>query len=103
MQITEVHYGETKRQAVRESIGLSTDSSTVYGKKPYRDQLLATKPTTDLAFYGGLMLVLDTNTFPSMLIRKDAKVFFGKKNAIVYAIDPKKIKRPFGHIKSIIR
>jgi outer membrane protein assembly factor BamB len=34
---------------------------------------------------------------PSMLIEKDGQVFFGTRNGVVYAIDPKKIKVSWAH------
>jgi outer membrane protein assembly factor BamB len=34
---------------------------------------------------------------PSMLIEKDGKVFFGTKNGVIYAIDPKQQSTVWAH------
>lgn len=74
---------------VRESIGLSADSSFVYGKT-MQDEIVAYKTeSTDTGIAWKHNAGFGYEHTPSDLIEKDGKVFFGTKNGVVYAIDPK--------------
>ena len=77
----------TNQSAVRESIGISSDGSLIYGK---------TMQDTVVAFYSGKELVAPAwklnagygyEHSPSMLIEKDGRIFFGTRNGTVYCID----------------
>ncbi len=82
---------------VRESIGLSTDSTLVYGKT-MQDEIVAYKTTRDKegidwkynAGYG-------YEHTPSDLIEKNGKLFFGTKNGTIYCISPKNQKTLWAH------
>jgi outer membrane protein assembly factor BamB/predicted phosphodiesterase len=74
---------------VRESIGRSEDGRLVYGK---------TMQDTVVAFYTNresprlawkLSAGFGYEHAPSMLIEKDSRLFFGTRNGVVYALDPK--------------
>lgn len=85
--------GETlwrnKEATVRESIGISADSTTIYGKT-MQDEIVAYQvQTTDPGLAWRYNVGFGYEHIPSMLIEKDGKVFFGTKNSVVYAIDPK--------------
>ncbi|PWS30076.1 outer membrane protein assembly factor BamB family protein [Pedobacter paludis] len=86
-----------KEATVRESIGLSTDSSTIYGKT-MQDEIVGYKTQpTDPGVLWRLNVGFGYEHVPSMLIEKDGKVFFGTKNGVVYAIDPKNQKTVWAH------
>jgi outer membrane protein assembly factor BamB/predicted phosphodiesterase len=76
----------TNESTVRESIGISEDGSTVYGK---------TMQDTVVAFNTGAVKSVAWKKFigygyehaPSMLIEKAGTVYFGTRNGIVYAVD----------------
>lgn len=85
--------GETlwrnKEATVRESIGISADSTTIYGKT-MQDEIVAYQAqATDPGLAWHYNVGFGYEHIPSMLIEKDGKVFFGTKNSVVYAIDPK--------------
>ncbi len=78
-----------KEAGVRESIGLSADSAIIYGKT-MQDEITgyatqATDPGLSWKFNAGF----GYEHAPSQLIEKDGKVFFGTRNGVVYAFDPK--------------
>jgi outer membrane protein assembly factor BamB/predicted phosphodiesterase len=86
-----------KEASVRESIGISTDSTLIYGKT-MQDEIVAYKTQkTDPGVAWRLNVGFGYEHIPSMLIEKDGKVFFGTKNSVVYAIDPKKQKTIWAH------
>lgn len=86
-----------KEATVRESIGLSADSSLVYGKT-MQDEVVAYKTqATDPGLAWKLNLGFGYEHVPSMLVEKDNKVFFGTKNGVVYAFDPKKQQSLWAH------
>ena len=86
-----------KEATVRESIGLSTDSTTIYGKT-MQDEIVAYKTqATDPGILWRENVGFGYEHIPSMLIEKDGKVFFGTKNSVVYAIDPVKRKTIWAH------
>ncbi len=78
-----------KEAMVRESIGLSADSNFIYGKT-MQDRIVAYKTTrTDSGIEWRYNADFGYEHTPSDLIEKDGKIFFGTKNGVVYAIDPK--------------
>lgn len=86
-----------KEATVRESIGLSTDSTTIYGKT-MQDEIVAYKTQSqDPGILWRYNVGFGYEHVPSMLIEKDGNVFFGTKNGVVYAIDPKKQSTTWGH------
>jgi outer membrane protein assembly factor BamB/predicted MPP superfamily phosphohydrolase len=79
----------TKEAGVRESIGISGDGKDVYGKT-MQDTMVAfptgrTLPKAAWKLHTGF----GYEHAPSMLIEKDAFIFFGTRNGVVYAIDQK--------------
>ncbi|SER46407.1 outer membrane protein assembly factor BamB family protein [Pedobacter rhizosphaerae] len=86
-----------KEATVRESIGLSADSLTVYGKT-MQDEIVGYKTqATDPGVAWRLNVGFGYEHIPSMLIEKEGQVFFGTKNGTVYAIDPLNQKTIWGH------
>lgn len=86
-----------KEATVRESIGLSTDGSTVYGKT-MQDEIVAYKTQAqDPGVLWRYNVGFGYEHIPSMLIEKNGKVFFGTKNSVVYAIDPKEKSTIWAH------
>ncbi|MBB2145207.1 PQQ-binding-like beta-propeller repeat protein [Pedobacter sp. LMG 31464] len=86
-----------KEATVRESIGLSADSSTVYGKT-MQDEIVGYKTqSTDPGIAWRLNAGFGYEHIPSMLIEKDGKVFYGTKNGVVYAFDPKTKQNLWAH------
>ena len=86
-----------KEATVRESIGLSADSTTIYGKT-MQDEIVAYQTqATDPGIKWRLNAGFGYEHVPSMLIEKDSKVFFGTKNGTVYAFDPKQQKVLWAH------
>ena len=86
-----------KEATVRESIGLSADSTLIYGKT-MQDEVVAYKTqSTHPGIAWKLNLSFGYEHVPSMLIEKDGKVFFGTKNGVVYAFDPKKQQGLWAH------
>ncbi|MFD2285944.1 PQQ-binding-like beta-propeller repeat protein [Pedobacter petrophilus] len=82
---------------VRESIGISTDSTVIYGKT-MQDEIVAYKTQSQNP---GILWRYNAGFgyehVPSMLIEKDGNVFFGTRNGVVYAIDPKKQSTTWAH------
>ncbi len=79
----------TKEAMVRESIGLSADSTTVYGKT-MQDEIVAFKANgiaPELAWK--LNAGFGYEHTPSDLIEKEGIVFYGTKNGVVYTFDAK--------------
>ncbi|TCD11629.1 metallophosphoesterase [Pedobacter frigidisoli] len=86
-----------KEATVRESIGLSSDSSMIYGKT-MQDEIVAYKTQSqDPGILWRYNAGFGYEHVPSMLIEKDGNVFFGTKNGVVYAIDPKKQSTTWAH------
>lgn len=86
-----------KEAAVRESIGLSADSATVYGKT-MQDEIVGVKTqTTDPGVAWRLNAGFGYEHTPSMLIEKDGIVFYGTKNGVVYTFDPKTQQNLWAH------
>lgn len=82
---------------VRESIGMSADSTLVYGKT-MQDEIVAYKTTrTDEGLAWKFNVGYGYEHTPSDLIEKDNKLFFGTKNGTVYCIDPKEKKTLWAH------
>jgi outer membrane protein assembly factor BamB/predicted phosphodiesterase len=74
---------------VRESIGLSSDSSLVYGKT-MQDEIVAYRTTkTDQGIAWKMNVGFGYEHTPSDLIERNGKLFFGTKNGTVYCISPK--------------
>lgn len=86
-----------KEATVRESIGLSADSSTVYGKTMQDEIVAFNTQATDPGIKWKLNAGFGYEHVPSMLIEKDGKVFFGTKNGVVYTFDPKQQKVLWAH------
>jgi len=79
----------TKEAMVRESIGLSADSSTVYGKT-MQDEIVAYNTNgTGPALAWKLNAGFGYEHTPSDLVEKDGVVFYGTKNGVVYTFDAK--------------
>jgi outer membrane protein assembly factor BamB/predicted phosphodiesterase len=82
---------------VRESIGISADSTLVYGKT-MQDEIVAYKTTrTDEGLAWKYNAGYGYEHTPSDLIEKNGKLFFGTKNGTVYCIDPKEKKTLWAH------
>lgn len=82
---------------VRESIGISQDGKFVYGKT-MQDTIVAYRTAREKqAAAWKLSCDFGYEHVPSMLIEKDGAVFFGTKNGVVYAIDPKERKMRWAH------
>ncbi|TKC10587.1 metallophosphoesterase [Pedobacter polaris] len=97
----DVNNGQTlwrnKEAGVRESIGLSADSTTVYGKT-MQDEIAAYKTqTTDPGIAWRFKASFGYEHAPSQLIEKDGKVFFGTRNGVVYVFDPKTRQNLWAH------
>ncbi|WP_410220829.1 PQQ-binding-like beta-propeller repeat protein [Pedobacter sp.] len=93
--------GETlwrnKEATVRESIGLSADSALVYGKT-MNDYIVAYKTSdTDNGIAEKINVGYGYEHTPSDLIEKDGILFFGTKNGIIYAINPKTKETIWAH------
>ena len=79
----------TRNGGLRESIGLSADGMTIYGKS-MQDTLVAYAAVADQAEVLWKMNVgYGYDHVPSMLVERDGIVFFGTRNGVVYAVDPK--------------
>lgn len=82
---------------VRESIGISADSTLIYGKT-MQDEIVAYKTTrTDEGIAWKFNVGYGYEHTPSDLIEKDGKLFFGTKNGTVYCIDPLERKTLWAH------
>lgn len=82
---------------VRESIGISEDGKWIYGKT-MQDTIVAfaaNKMAQRPAWY--MNAGFGYEHVPSMLIEKDGQVFFGTRNGVVYAIDPRLQKISWAH------
>jgi outer membrane protein assembly factor BamB/predicted MPP superfamily phosphohydrolase len=78
---------------VRESIGISEDGKTVYGKS-MQDTIVGYASSREKQFASWKMHCgFGYEHVPSMLIEKDHQLFFGTKNGVVYAVgtDEKKL------------
>ena len=74
--------------AVRESIGISEDGNTIYGKT-MQDTVVAYQSSRDKQSALWKMHVgFGYEHVPSMLIEKKGQLFFGTRNGVVYSIDP---------------
>lgn len=74
---------------VRESIGLSADSTLVYGKT-MQDEIVAYKTSrTNDGIAWKMNVGYGYEHTPSDLIEKNGKLFFGTKNGTIYCISPK--------------
>ena len=87
----------TNEATVRESIGISSDSSVVYGKTMNND-IVAFKtskeaPELKWRFDSGF----GYDHVPSMLFEKKGRVFFGTRNGVVYSINPAKKEVAWKH------
>lgn len=96
-----VQNGETlwrnKEATVRESIGLSADSTYVYGKT-MNDNIVAYKTTaTDEGIAFKINVGYGYEHTPSDLIEKDGKLFFGTRNGVIYCIDLKNKSTLWAH------
>jgi len=80
----------TKNGGLRESIGLSNDATVIYGKS-MQDTLVAYAARADRPEVLWKMNVgYGYDHVPSMLVERDGILFFGTRNGVVYAVDPKK-------------
>ncbi|RZK54480.1 MAG: metallophosphoesterase [Pedobacter sp.] len=97
----DVNNGQTlwrnKAAGVRESIGLSADSITVYGKTMQDEVVGYATQTTDPGVAWKFNAGFGYEHAPSQLIEKDGKVFFGTRNGVVYVFDPKTKQNLWGH------
>jgi outer membrane protein assembly factor BamB/predicted phosphodiesterase len=77
---------------IRESIGISADGKWIYGKS-MQDTVVVYAANREKQFASWKMFCgYGYEHVPSMLIEKDGLVFFGTKNGVVYAIDPRQRK-----------
>lgn len=82
---------------VRESIGISSDKSLVYGKT-MNDEIVAYKTNRESPELAWRMdCDFGYEHVPSMLIERKGAVYFGTKNGIVYSIDPKDRQLNWSH------
>ena len=82
---------------VRESIGISEDGQTIYGKS-MQDTIVAYSASSEKQFVKWKMHVgFGYEHVPSMLIEKNGKLFFGTRNGVVYCIDPINQKTIWAH------
>jgi outer membrane protein assembly factor BamB len=87
----------TREGGLRESIGLSTDVQTIFGKS-MQDTLVAYATHSDRPEVLWKMHVgYGYDHVPSMLIEQEGILFFGTRNGVVYAIDPKKRSIRWAH------
>ena len=82
---------------VRESIGISNDGKTMYGKT-MQDTIVAFATSREPQHPAWKMNCgFGYEHVPSMLIEKDGLVFFGTRNGVVYCIDPLQQKITWAH------
>ncbi len=82
---------------VRESIGISVDGKMIYGKT-MQDTIVAYASGREKQSPAWKMHVgFGYEHVPSMLIEKDGLVYFGTRNGVVYAIDPKTRETAWAH------
>jgi outer membrane protein assembly factor BamB/predicted MPP superfamily phosphohydrolase len=87
----------TKEGGLRESIGLSADGETIYGKS-MQDTIVAYAARADHPKVLWKMSVgYGYDHVPSMLVEQAGLVYFGTRNGVVYAIDPKKQSVQWAH------
>ncbi|MBM3432562.1 MAG: metallophosphoesterase [Bacteroidetes bacterium] len=80
----------TREGGLRESIGLSADGQVIYGKS-MQDTVVAYAARADQPMVLWKMPVgYGYDHVPSMLVEKDGSVYFGTRNGVIYAIDPKR-------------
>jgi outer membrane protein assembly factor BamB/predicted phosphodiesterase len=73
---------------VRESIGISEDGQTIYGKT-MQDTIVAYRASAEKQSALWKMHVgFGYEHVPSMLYEKNGQLFFGTKNGVIYSIDP---------------
>lgn len=82
---------------VRESIGISEDRSTIYGKTMQDTIVAYTASSTKQKAKWKMHAGFGYEHVPSMLIEKNGKVYFGTKNGVVYCIDPVTQKVVWSH------
>ncbi|WP_316765967.1 PQQ-binding-like beta-propeller repeat protein [Pedobacter frigiditerrae] len=97
----DVNNGQTlwrnKAAGVRESIGLSADSTTVYGKTMQDEIVGYTTQNTDPGIAWKFNVGFGYEHAPSQLIEMDGKVFFGTRNGVVHVFDPKTKENLWAH------
>jgi outer membrane protein assembly factor BamB/predicted phosphodiesterase len=82
---------------VRESIGISEDGKTIYGKT-MQDTIVAYHSSWEAQHpFWKMNCGFGYEHVPSMLIEKDGAVFFGTRNGVVYCIDPSRLKIVWAH------
>lgn len=82
---------------VRESIGISEDGKLVYGKA-MQDTIVAFATNRSAQRPAWVMNAgFGYEHVPSMLIEKGGEVFFGTRNGVVYAIDPRQQTITWAH------
>jgi outer membrane protein assembly factor BamB/predicted phosphodiesterase len=87
----------SKEAMLRESIGLSADSSTIYGKT-MQDIIVGVKTqATDPGILWKLNAGFGYEHTPSDLLEKDGSVFFGTKSGVIYAFDAKTHQNLWAH------
>lgn len=86
-----------KEATVRESIGISEDSTMIFGKTMNDDVVAYKTQESDPGIAWRLNMNFGYEHAPSMLIAKDKQVFFGTRNGVVYAFDPELRKTIWAH------
>ena len=82
----------TNESTVRESIGISNDGNSIYGKTMNDTLAVFSTGRQPQKAAWKLNVGYGYEHTPSMLIEKDGNVFFGTRNGVVYAIDITKKK-----------
>ncbi|MDQ7949767.1 MAG: PQQ-binding-like beta-propeller repeat protein [Pedobacter sp.] len=85
------------KELVRESIGLSADSTTIYGKTMQDDIVAYRTQDTYPGLYWKLNAGFGYEHTPSDLIEKDGVVFYGTRNGVVYTFDAKTHQNLWAH------
>jgi outer membrane protein assembly factor BamB/predicted phosphodiesterase len=82
---------------VRESIGISEDGTMIYGKT-MQDTIVAYRSSREKQSAAWKMHAgFGYEHVPSMLVEKKGRVYFGTKNGVIYAIDPRSGTRAWAY------
>ena len=79
----------TKEGGLRESIGMSADGTVIYGKSMQDTVVAYSARAVQPEILWKMNVGYGYDHVPSMLSEADGTVFFGTRNGVVYAIDPK--------------
>ncbi len=82
---------------VRESIGIATDGSEIYGKTMNHEIVAFKTGREDIGVSWRLNMHYGYEHVPSMLMSNDGEFVFGTKNGIVFSFDPVSKKTKWAH------